>query len=242
MDPGVFASYQTTAQSGPNGWLLLSLPPGKYRVHGEPAAWGGGEGDDDRLASAETVWEIPAEPSVQSGKAVELTPLREISGHSRIPGALVWAVPTIQSTSPFQSAFGDVPLYPRPGSGFVDDAGHFSLLLDPGRFDLTVRAPDELGYGWYVRPGFDITDRDVDLVADLRPPSVLTGTASIALQSGTTPLASAAISAYAYLNKDHVYTRDPEQAVAVVQVADARADAQGGFRLLLPAQIVTGSK
>ncbi len=243
VDRGVFASYQTSFQADPSGIVHLDLPPGKYRVHAEPMSRAGDPSDDERLAAAEAVWDIASDTELQHGKGLELFPLRELAGHSQVPGAVVHAVATVQSTSPFQSAFGDLPLYPRSSSGLVDDKGSFSLLVDPGRFDVTIRAPEELGYGWYVKPGVDVTDQDIDLKgAELRRPSVLTGKATIALQSGTTPLASAAISAYAYLNKDLAYTRDPEQAVAVVRVAETRANADGGFRLLLPAQIVTGAK
>jgi len=234
VDSGVFASYQTTITTDNSGDISLTLPPGKYRVRGQPI---GALADDDRLAAAETIWEIPSDLPVQAGKLLELPPLRELNGHSRVPGAVVRAVPSVQTTSPFRSAFGDLPLYQRSSSGLVDDAGRFSLEVDPGLFDVTVRAPEELGYGWYVRTGLEVASRDVDLTADQHLPSVLTGTATIALQSGTKPLASADISAYAYLNKDRAYTRDPEQAVAVVQVAQTRAERNGAFRLLLPASI-----
>ncbi len=52
------------------------------------------------------------------------------------------------------------------------------------------------------------------------------------------PLASAAIRAYAYLDKNLAYTRDAKQAVSVVQVAETRADENGAFRLLVPSSIV----
>jgi len=239
VDPGVFASYQTSTTVGANGLIEVSLPPGKYRVQGQPPPWGGGLSDDDLLSTAETTWEVPADVPLQWGKVLELPPLRELTGHCRAPGALVRAVPSVESTTPFRSAFGDLPLYPRSTSGLVNDAGRFSLQIDPGRFDVTVRAPEELGYGWYVRPGLDVADRDLDLSAELRLPSVLTGRATIALPTGTRPLASAAIAAYAYLNKDRAYTRDPEQAVAVVQVAETQAEADGAFRLLLPSSIAS---
>jgi hypothetical protein len=242
VDPGIFASYQTSIDVGPDGQIGLELPPGKYRVHGEPLPWSGGVSSDDRLAVAETVWDVPADIPIQLGRVVELEPLRDLGGHARFPGSVVRAVPSLQNTSPFRSVFGDLPLYPRPSSGLVDESGRFTLPVDPGRFDVTVRASEELGYGWYVRPGVEVSDGDVDLNADFRLPSVLTGKATIALPSGAQPLASAAISAYAYLNQDLAYTRDPDEAVAIALVAETRTRNDGAFRLLLPAGIVSGSK
>jgi hypothetical protein len=51
------------------------------------------------------------------------------------------------------------------------------------------------------------------------------------------PLASASVRAYAYLDKDRAYTRDPKMAAFLVEVAETRADANGAFRLLIPESI-----
>lgn len=239
VDSGVFASYQTKVEVGAGGLIDINeIPPGKYRVRGEPLLWTG-PADGEPLSAAETTWDIPADLPIQFGKVLELPTPSAVTGRSQVPGAQVRATPSLLGWSPFLNAFGQVPLSPRPSSGLVNDAGEFSLRVDPGRFDFTVEAPDGLGFGWYVRPGADVGGRDLDLSAELRRPSVLTGTATIAVQGGTQPLASAAINAYAYLNKDRQYTRDPEQAVSVVQVAAARADEDGAFRLLLPEALVT---
>ncbi len=239
VDAGVFASYQTTVYPDADGLIDVDLPPGKYRVRGEPALWTG-PADGEPLAAAETIWDIPADVPIQFGKVLELPPPVKVLGRSQVPGAQVRAVPSRLPWSAFQSAFGQAPLYPRPSSGLVDDEGRFALSVEPGRFDVTVEAPEALGFGWYVRPGADVGDRDLDLsVADLKRPSVLTGRVTLAASGGTRPLASAAINAYAYLNKDRQYTRDPEQAVSVVQVAATRANDDGAFRLLLPAGLIS---
>lgn len=245
VDSGVFASYRTTAEASSSGLIDITLPPGKYRVHGLAPQWTDTTTGDvplDPLSAGETTWDIPADLPIQFGKVLELPPFTELGGHARVPGSQVRAIPSPRTASPFEAAFGDAALYPRFSSGLVDDAGRFALQVDPGLFDVTAQAPEELGWGWYVRPGVEVASRDLELGIELRRPSVLSGTASIALPGGTQPLASAAISAYAYLNKDHAYTRDPEQAVSVVQVAETRAGADGRFRLLLPASIITAPK
>jgi hypothetical protein len=53
------------------------------------------------------------------------------------------------------------------------------------------------------------------------------------------PASAATIRAYAYLDKDLAYTRDPAQAHTVVQVAETRADEQGAYRLLIPPSLAS---
>lgn len=234
VDPGVFASYQTTVRAKADGLIDVTLPPGQYRVHGEPLV----SGDSDSVSAAETVWDVPADLPLQFGKVLELPAMFALAGHSRFVGAVVSAVPSLENASTFEQAFGGAPFSPRASSGLVDDQGAFTVPIDPGRFDISVQAPEELGYAWYVRPGVQAGDRDFELGTVQQPrPSVLSGSVTLALPSGTQPLASSAIRAYVYLNKDFAYTRDPEQATSVVQVAETRSDAQGKFRLLLPATI-----
>jgi hypothetical protein len=95
-----------------------------------------------------------------------------------------------------------------------------------------------LGFAWFVRPGVQVGERNLDLGrVSLPSPSLLSGTARVLVDSKEVALSSAAIRAYAYLDKDLAYTRDAKQAVSVVQVADTRADENGAFRLLVPSRI-----
>jgi len=75
----------------------------------------------------------------------------------------------------------------------------------------------------------------------LPTPAMLSGTARVSVGGVAAALGSAAIRAYAYLDKDLAYTRDPKQAVSVVQVAEARADENGAFRLLVPSRIAASN-
>lgn len=237
VDAGIFATYETVVEPGANGLISVSLPPGKYRVRGEPPL----QSDlpaEERLAATETTWDVPADLPIQFGKVVELPPIPDLSGRTNVPGATVRAVPSARNVSPFDAAFGNRPLLPRASSGLVNERGSFALDVDPGLFDVSVQAPEELGFGWFVRPGVEMTNQAQDLgFLSLPLPSVLSGNASVRLESGSVALSSAAIRAYVYLNKDLAYTREPAEAVAVVQVAETRADSAGRFRLLLPESI-----
>ena len=194
---------------------------------------------DGTLAALETVWDIPSDPPVQYGKVLELKPISALVGQTLFLNAQVQAVPTAQTVLPFEQAFGaDATFTPRAASGLVDEAGQFVVQADPGRFDVSMLAPESLGFAWFVRPGVQVAERNLDLGrVSLPRPSLLSGTARVSLEVGDVVLSSAAIRAYAYLDKDLAYTRDAKDAVSVVQVAHTRADENGEFRLLVPSQI-----
>ena len=238
VDAGIFASYQTTLQVGADGALDAQLPPGKYRVQAVPPMLGG-SGAESALAALQTIWDIPADPPVQYGKLLELQPSSAMVGQTLFLSAQVQAVPSPQTILPFEQAFGAGAFTPRATNGLVDDAGQFVVQADPGRFDVSVQAPEAWGFGWSVHPGVQVGEHNQDLGrVSLPRPSLLSGTARVSLAGTDAALSSAAIRAYAYLDKDLAYTRDVKQAVSVVQVAETRADENGAFRLLVPSRIV----
>jgi hypothetical protein len=237
VDSGIFASYQTTVPVEADGALHAVLPPGTYQVQAVPPLLGGPTAEG-ALAALETTWDIPADVPVQYGKVLELAPIAAVVGQTRWLGAQVQAVPSPKTILPFDQAFGEEPFTPRAGVGLVDDAGKFAVAADPGLFDVSVQAPEALGFGWFVHPGVRVGERDQDLGRVTLPrPALLSGTARVSLTGTEVPLGSAAIRAYAYLDKDLAYTRDAKQAVSVVQVAETRADETGAFRLLVPSRI-----
>ena len=241
VDSGVFAAYETTVQVDVDGAVHVELPPGKYRVQAVPPSLGEGSLlNNTSLAVLEATWDIPADVSPQYGKVLELGSIAQVVGQSQFPGSQVQAAPSPETILPFEQAFGAGQLAVRASTALVDDAGDFVLRADPGRFDISIRAPESAGFGWFVRPGVVVKAGELSLdlgrVA-LPKPTVLYGTAGLAPGGEGSLLASAAIRAYAYLDKDLAYTRDPQAAVTVVQVAETRADENGAYRLLLPSRI-----
>lgn len=237
VDAGIFASYQTTIEVDTDGELHARLPPGKYRVQAVPPLLGGPD-FEGALAALETTWDIPLDLPVQYGRVLELKRTSAVVGQTRFLGAQVQAVPSPQTTLPFEQAFGAGPFAPRASTGLVDNAGQFVVNADPGRFDVSVQAPESLGFGWFVRPGAQVGEHDLDLGPVVLPtPSVLSGEVRVSLAGNDVLMGSAAIRAYAYLDKNLAYTRDAKQAVSVVQVAETRADENGTFRLLVPSSI-----
>jgi hypothetical protein len=237
VDDGIFASYQTTISVAADGALHALVPPGTYKVWAVPPVLGGPSAEG-ALAALQADWDVAADIPVQYGKVLELSPIAAVVGQSPFPGAQVQAVPSPSLILPFDDAFGEGPFIPRAGVGLVDDAGKFAVATDPGLFDVSLQAPESLGFAWQVYPGVEVKDRDRDLGRVTLPrPSLLSGTARVSLAGSQAPLGSAAIRAYAYLDKNFAYTRDVKQAERVVQVAETRADVDGSFRLLVPASI-----
>lgn len=246
VDSGIFASFQATVEvtEKDQGIFAFDLPPGEYRVHAVPATavdvTSPGRGS---LSAFETQWEIAADSAFQAGKLLELSAATLVTGQSEFEGAEVRIDPSPQSVLPFQQAFGGAPFVPRGRNALVE-AGRFEVSVDPGRFDVSVVGPEELGYGWLVRPGVEVSDEPRDLgIVKLVSPSALRGTTTGLFPDprGSALVAraigSCSVRAYAYLDKDLVYTRDDAAAVSVVQVAETRSDENGAFRLLVPSSL-----
>lgn len=246
MDAGVFGSFQTTVPVGEDGGVQVSLPPGKYAVQATPPA-------DSRepLSMLKTEWDIPADALEQFGKVLELSRRSQLTGQTRVPGAEAGAEPVPLGPLPFAEAFGEGPyddrqglFVPRPSDALVDDSGRFVLEVDDlpdSRMNVGVQAPEQLGFGWFVRPGLRLGRDDPELGRISLPvPAALSGRAVVRGAQEDTTLGLAVIRAYAYLDKDFRYTRDPAAALSIVQVAETRAKADGTFRLLLPEKIDDG--
>ncbi len=245
VDAGVFAYFQADVDVGADdeGVFTVSMPPGRYRVLAVPEA-NSGKG----LSALEAEWEVRAMVSPQAGRLLELRSDSSVRGISSFQDAEVEAAATPQTVLPFEEAFGAAPFTPRGQSGLVDASGRFALSLDPGRFNISLRAPDSLGFGWYVRPGVLVgaEERDLGRIS-LPAPSVVSGSTTAVytvldrdtkeVTPVTRPLPYASVRAYAYLDANFAYTSDREAAVSVVKVAETRSDDTGAFRLLIPSSL-----
>jgi hypothetical protein len=245
VDEGIIASFQRTVRvdEQDDGIFSIDLPPGAYRVHAVPDPGSdGGVAGAGSLAALVTTWEVAAGAKVQAGKLLELPRSSVVSGRSSFEGAEVRIAASPRSDLPFREALGRGDFIPRGRNALVE-SGRFAVGADPGWLDIWVRPPEELGFGWYVQPGVEVAGKDYDVGSvPPRGPSVLRGTTTglFAERGGvvaTRPVAACSVRAYAYLDKDSLYTRDPDSAVSVVQVAETRSDESGAFRLLVPSRL-----
>jgi hypothetical protein len=256
IQPGVLASFVRTVTTGVNGQFDLDVLPGSYRVTAVPSAQLDTEtnsSDDSKLAEVSDDWSIADSPDNQAGKVIGLSTALPIngaafnaSGSTAVVTALVQAVASTSSTKVdvLHQALGEVVVVPRAATARVESGGDFSLIADPGTFDVSVRPLAASGFSWLVVPSVAVgttapTSAGVNLMSRALPlPVVYRGTVTLA-GAGTAPTATvpgALIRAFVYTSAGQ-YTSEPAKADAVVQVAESRADTKGGFTLLIPATL-----
>ena len=242
MDPGIFGSFETTAEAGDDGLFDVELPPGQYVARAVPPLPAGIPPVEGALSAVEVTWDVPADIESQAGKLLELPNLADVTGLAGVQGAQVQAVPSPQTVLPFNEAFGLGPFTPRASSALVDETGRFVMQADPGTFDISVQASESLGFAWFVRAGVQVGDKTLDLGhANPLVPSVLDRHGR-RLSAGCRPCSrQPRFAPTPTWTRTLAYTRDPKLAVSVVEVAETRADEQGAFRLLIPESIAAPS-
>jgi hypothetical protein len=181
-------------------------------------------------------------PLVQGGKVVQFVRAAVVSGRAATPlgplaGASVRASVTPFSVQPdlLDRADGTADQLPRAGASLVEPDGSFSFLADPGMYNLFVQPDPASGFAWYVQPMLDVALSDLDLGnLDVTLPVVFHGvvTSPIGTYNASNGVADALIRAYSYV-------ANPEQPGerAAIQVAETRADQNGSFKLLIPAEL-----
>jgi hypothetical protein len=236
--PGLIAAFSRTVKTDASGVFEVDLLPGKYQVLMEPQA--------DDLAQTVTELSVSSGAGNQAGKVLEVGLRANIAGSLvTVSGAPVLGVP-VEAYPPAVSRSMDVisaarsidPLVPRAelvpavnAYGQLVDTGTFSLLADPGTFHVIARPEVSTGFAWGLALGLEVEDDNVGL-ADIvvSPPFVLEGqinSSDVGLVSG------ALVRAYAYVDGS-AFAKSAEEATSVVAVGEARVDASGHYRLLLP--------
>ncbi len=228
LEPGTLASYQRTVETIPDGRFQVQLLPGSYRVTVVPPL-------ESELAVVQAEWDVAGEPAIQAGRTITLPDGPRLIGNVLTPSGEALVGAHLQSvaatsnanTSVLQAALGEAPFVPRANSGVTDSAGRFALLADPPSVDVSVRPGAGSGFAWLVRPNVPVTVPDNFDLGRMALPLPVPYSGFVTVLDGVV-LPGALIRAYVLLN-------DPAE--AVVQVAEARADAEGEFELLLPERL-----
>jgi hypothetical protein len=236
------ASFLTTVQVGESGLVSVEVPPGQYLVRAVPPPSLG-------LAAAETSWRVRKIPGVaQGGKSITLPRAPRVTGEAFLSGvggpafgatanAVVSPLAVLQ-TDVLKRTLGTPPTLPRTSAAIVDDDGAFDLEVDPGQYDFFVRPEARSRYAWLVSPQMTVLDAGLDLKRLKLPlPYVYRANVVIGIDGETTRVPGALVRAYTYVTDAGLYTSDISKSAAVIPVAEARADENGEFELLIPASL-----
>ena len=194
----------------------------------------------------------------QAGKIVELDPIVKVSGTAYAPqrsepalGAVVTAVASplsMQKDLLTQAAEGSTPYAPSAESGVVGENGSFTVHADPGDFDISLRPPASSGFSWFVTH-YPVRQQPMNEPATfgvlvMPYPVPYTGRVTVVDAKGAEDgigsvrgLSQALIRASIYLDQDGSYIDDPTRAASVLQIGETRADRDGQFELLIPANL-----
>lgn len=236
----LIAAYSPTVTTDESGRYSIKLFPGSYRIVVVPD---GATDNGTVVASANTArtWALTEQEGTIGADASQtldltVTPIRTIegtatagAGHSVAQGATLEAAPLIASSSDVLRTLLRPVIAPAPASVPVnDESGKFSLAVDPGYYDLTLKPADTSHFAWWILPAVHVLTPDMaGPVATINPellyPVPLSGTITVMQDKTSQPLRNATVQAYA-----------PTPEGGVTQVGIARTDDMGRYRLALP--------
>jgi hypothetical protein len=247
INPGVLASFVRTLSVDADGQFDVYLLPGTYRVSTVPLSSLEPSPDNEFPVTADTrEWLVPSMPLEQAGKVIALNNAVPVSGRvvgasgAPVANAQVQAVasPLSIQSDVLQEALLGPPFVPRASAAAASGDGNFSLNTDPGTFDITVRPNANTGFAWLVMPGVALSGVGRGLKQISMPlPIAYRGTVNTPRAEGADVVPGALIRAYMYLQGGDQYTPDVSKADSVLQVAETRADEEGVFEILIPAEL-----
>lgn len=213
----------------PGTYAVVSAPPGSVEC---------GVLAERRLVKA------PPGSDAKTGDSVTLPEIATASGQlttmqgDAVPHATLSAGP-LPATDAVSLADGDPGLtgYNRSHQTTSDDDGAFTLPLDVGAYDLTIKPQEGSGLGWLVVRDVLIATQKKEVPSNFRldPPLPLGSSISYSDPDDQLSLAGARIRAFTRLGHD-----GEGQTARTVEVAETTADTDGHFELLISPSIRAG--
>lgn len=238
LDFGENVVYRRTIETDADGGFGdISLLPGDYTVIIQPV-----QGD----ALAVTQGSLVLKQGNQ-GQGVTLPVMRKRplngraltvqgAGASRI-NAVVEPIVPVAATF-LQNVKQIIPIPPSSASTLTDSAGAFSLYLDPGIFNLSLRPAPGSDLPWTVVSSYFIDETQTaldDVQLEIPNPVIMIGQVSLNSKS----IANARIRAWLRpATTDGATTAEPN----AVQIAETTSLANGTYRLLLPGSFASISR
>jgi hypothetical protein len=230
------ASFLRVIEVDESGLFELTAPPGRYSVRGFPKP-------GLELATANVEWVIGPTPANQAGKTVEFGERVALDGQALVSGngSTAYGASVRATVTPWtvqggvlDTARGTLPPPPLALGDLVARNGDFSLAADPGIYDFFIQPEARSRYPWYVRPSL-IVDEGGRSLGEFHVPFPVIHRGRIVIRGTDFVVPDALIRVYAYVTAQGKYSPMPEN--SVVQVAEARADGNGAFELLIPASL-----
>lgn len=227
------ADYSTSSK---RYMFCVEVLPGEYDVVvTPPAATGCALFAERRLVKAPAQGEAASGTLLQLPEAARLTATLQTMDLSPLVGADVNAV-ALGRRGSIMLEEGDVSVtsYNRSGQTATDEAGMFTLPVDLGSYDVTIKPPPSSGFAWQIRHDVDIGRRGATFAAiiDMTSPVALRGQLGYGEVARDT-LEGAQVRAYAIVETAEGEPRG-------IAIGKTEADASGSFRLLLPSSIREG--
>ncbi len=232
---GVTSSFRTTVTTGPSGTFEAEIYPGTYDiVVTPPPEMRDASGDEPVASTLGVLFETlrilpPAMGDELVGQTFELPQRARLGGTvqtsdgRQVPGTTVQAVALNRP--------GEVPAAPynRSSDAVTDATGQFTLPLDLGSYDVTVKPPAESGFPWRIAPAMSFGSSTViQNTFEIEAPVPLSGTV-IGPGDEAPALAGAEIRAWVIFEEDG-------GAVRALPVARTTSREDGSYTLLLPSR------
>lgn len=227
------ASYRTSLETDADGtWGPTLLLPGEYTAIAFPLS-------NDELAVTNTLLHVDDVASA-SGLAINVYPRALLDGVAHTPvGGPAGNIPLLlqPSIGPEASFYRSVieisEVMPGVSSTLTQGDGSFSLLVDPGELDMSLRPSEDTGLPWLVRSRIRVNASEQPAPAQLGDvsithPVVLSGQ----VRGNNFVLGGSLIRAFVMVE---ITNADSSVSNIALQVAETIADANGMYRLLLPA-------
>ncbi|WP_437278425.1 carboxypeptidase-like regulatory domain-containing protein [Sorangium sp. So ce375] len=233
IDRAPTAAYKLDTETDANGLFRVDLPPGEYVLFAQPI-------NDTTKATAKQPLKFAAGDDCYCGQSVVIPEAGTLRGRVQGPagelmdGASVFAVPSrSQVTAYLGQVLRPEPLLPRQASGVLRN-GAFSMGVDPGEFDFSVRPTPGSAYPWLVRPRLTVSAMDAavaDLDLAMSYPAVLQG---VVRDASGARLGDAAIVAWLPIGSATESGNAQEPVTRGIQIGETRSAADGSYVLPLP--------
>jgi hypothetical protein len=233
--PAFACAAEISTTTDPDGTFSISLLPGSYSVYARPSGTSPAGQEVRTVLLQPVLVQSPGGGAPQSGQQIDLLPAVPYAG--RVVSPTGRSGPDVTVRAEALDPGGDldnvglVARYARTIETVTDERGEFSLGIDLGYYDLSLRPAPETGFAWTYVTNRAITQTEADgaMLGELTLQSPVRYAGTVRDDRGAT-LSGATVDAYAIVGA-------PDGTNRAVQVGSAQTASDGSFELLLPPRV-----